>query len=220
VSALASSPAAAAYDKAAAASPAASVAEAPGAGFFAAAPASPGGGPPQLLMEKGKLGTGEAAGDNVYNVLKANAAAGKDFSVLVALVDKAGLAGALADPNTPITLFAPTDEAFKKFAANAGKSVGDLQNDKPAVIKALLLQHVATESKKLTDLAPGEAIGTKGTSDVRVDSTNPTKIAVIGGPGGDSTAETGVSTANGKGHIIAINKVLLPPQSTFENTGV
>jgi uncharacterized surface protein with fasciclin (FAS1) repeats len=198
----------------------ATVASAPAAGFFAAAPAAAGGGPPQLLMEKGKVGSGEIAGDSIYNIVKANAAAGKEFTLLAALIDKAGLADALSDPNTQITLFAPSDDAIKKFAAAAGKQPGDLLEDKPDVLKAILLQHVVTQSKKLSDLAPGESLDTKGTAGVRVDSTNPVKLAVIGGPGGESTAETGVATQNGKGHVIAINKVLLPPQSALEGAAM
>ena len=40
------------------------------------------------------------------------AAGNPDFSSLVAAVNKAGLAGALTDPASPVTVFAPTNAAF------------------------------------------------------------------------------------------------------------
>jgi uncharacterized surface protein with fasciclin (FAS1) repeats len=47
------------------------------------------------------------------NIVQTAVAAGQ-FKTLVALVEKAGLAGALSGPG-PLTVFAPTDAAFAKI---------------------------------------------------------------------------------------------------------
>lgn len=44
----------------------------------------------------------------------------QDFDILFRLIQTAGLTDALADPNADLTLFAPTDAAFIKFAQDGG----------------------------------------------------------------------------------------------------
>jgi len=188
-------------------------------GFFAASPAPYGDAPAQILMEKGRLGDGEVAGDSVYNILKAQDAGDKDYKILATLVDRAGLAGALSDPGARITVLAPTDEAFKRFAEAMGKQPDDLKDEKPETLKAILLQHVIAEPKPLPSFSAGETVPTKGVAGIRVESVSPVKLAVIGGPGDGTTAETGVTTAGGKGHIIAVDTVLLPPPAKVEEMG-
>jgi uncharacterized surface protein with fasciclin (FAS1) repeats len=51
------------------------------------------------------------AGGTVVDV----AASNKSFSTLVTLVKAAGFAGALSSPNAQLTVFAPTNAAFKKL---------------------------------------------------------------------------------------------------------
>ena len=61
----------------------------------------------------------------------------KQFTTLVALVKKAGLAGALSGKG-PLTVFAPTDAAFAKVP----KATLDALGKDPAKLKAVLLYHV------------------------------------------------------------------------------
>ena len=207
---LAASPAAAAYDMAAAAPAAATKADYMGPPIHAASP----GPSPQKLSET--VGMGGRAAENVYQLLSASASSGNpQFKYLLAAVNKAGLAQTLSDPNAAITVLAPTDAAFSKFAENAGKKPEDVVADKPEVLKAILAQHVLTEGKKLSDFAPGTSIPTLGEAGIRVSSADPVRLAVIGGPGDDvTTAERGVMA--GKAHVITVSRVLLPPQSAFD----
>ena len=214
---LAASPAAAAYDAAASAPAPATTAARPAAPFHASSP----GPSPHKLAEIGPH-TGAAAGDSIYNILKAQADASKgapEFTFLAALVDKAGLAGTLSDPGLKATLLAPSDAAITAFAAHACKKPADLLADKPDVLKAILLQHVVVDSVPLDGLKVGETYATRGQAGVKVESAGPVRLSVAGGVPGDATsvAERGVRTANGEGHIIAIDRVLLPPAAAFDN---
>lgn len=216
---LAASPAAAAYDAAAFAPAPATTAKYHAGSFYAASPSGA-----QKLAQIDSP-SGAIGGDSLYAIIMGKAEGGKgpkQFASLKAMVDKAGLADQLNDPSFKGTLLAPSDEAITAFAAKAGKTPGDILNDRPEVIKALLLQHLLVETRDqpapaLADLRPGQTYPTKGEAGVRVDSVDPVRLRVAGGPGDDiTTAERGVATPAGA-HVISVNRVLLPPQSTFQS---
>lgn len=69
------------------------------------------------------------------------ASANKDFSVLVTAVKAAGLVDALKQPG-PLTVFAPTNAAFKKLPAGTLTSL--LKPENKAKLRALLMYHVVS----------------------------------------------------------------------------
>src|SRR5688572_28068105 len=71
------------------------------------------------------------------NIVETAQAAGQ-FTTLVSLVERAGLADTLAGPG-PFTVFAPTDAAFAKVPK---KTLNALLKDR-AKLRAVLLYHVA-----------------------------------------------------------------------------
>jgi len=208
----ASAPAAAAAKAAALAPAPATTASFRGPPLHAASPA---GAPGAMAQKLAEVGPNAIAADSAYNFLgAAGQAPHPEFTHLKRAVDRLGLAGALG-PDFAGTLLAPTDAAFDKFAASSGKTAGEVLADpEPSVLAAIVKGHLLTQAKGLSNLAPGEVIPTLGEASVRVDAADPVKIAVLGGPGDDTAvAERGVLVANGKAHIISINRVLVPPSA-------
>ena len=132
-------------------------------------------------------------------IVKTATAAGQ-FTTLVSLAKKAGLVGALSGPG-PLTVFAPTDAAFK---AVPKPTLNALAQDR-AALRRVLLYHVvkgnvpASRVVKLrsakTLAGPAVAIRVRGGSVFLNGSTRVVK--------------TDVTASNGVIHVI--NKVLLPP---------
>ena len=71
------------------------------------------------------------------NIVQTAVAAGQ-FKTLVKLVKRAGLAGALSNPRTQLTVFAPTDAAFAKVPRATLNAL--MQNR--AKLRSVLLYHV------------------------------------------------------------------------------
>ena len=145
-------------------------------------------------------GSPAAAAPNAdQNIVRTAASAGQ-FDMLLTLAKKAGLVQALSGSG-PLTVFAPTDAAFKSVPK---ATLAKLANDK-AALRRVLLYHVvkgnvtAARVAKLssaTTLA-GPSIG------IRVSGRNvllnrSTKVV-----------KTDIAASNGTIHII--DKVLLPP---------
>ncbi len=123
----------------------------------------------------------------------------KAFTTLVALVKKAGLAGALSGKG-PLTVFAPTDAAFAKVP----KATLDALAKNPAQLKAVLLYHVVSGKVTAADVV-------KLTSAKTLQGTS-VKISVKGGKVFVDKAQVvtpDVMASNGVIHVI--NSVLLPP---------
>ena len=127
------------------------------------------------------------------------AVSAKKFTTLVALVKKAGLAGALSGKG-PLTVFAPTDAAFAKVP----KATLDALGKDPAKLKAVLLYHVVSGKVTAADVV-------KLTSATTLQGAN-AKIAVRGGKVFVNQAQVttaDVMASNGVIHVI--NSVILPP---------
>lgn len=138
---------------------------------------------------------GKAAPKNIVQT----AVAAKQFTTLVSLVKKAGLAGALSGKGQ-LTVFAPTDAAFAKVP----KATLDALGKDPAKLKAVLLYHVvqgkvtAAQASKLTSATTLEG--------------QPVSIMASGGKvmvGGANVVAADVAASNGVIHVI--DQVLLPP---------
>lgn len=145
-----------------------------------------------------------------------------DFDMLLAAVQAAGLAGALADADTDLTVFAPNDAAFMGLARTLGfrgageeAAVGYLVRaltllsggeDPIPLLTEILTYHVAPESLQSSQVLATNAIttlqggtlGRDGASlvDADPDIANPSLIA------------TDIQAANGIVHVI--DGVLLP----------
>jgi uncharacterized surface protein with fasciclin (FAS1) repeats len=115
------------------------------------------------------------------NIVETVIAAGH-FTTLSGAINAAGLTDELAGKG-PFTVFAPTDEAFKKLPAGAYDS---LLKD-AGKLKAVLNYHIISGYFMGKDLKPGEVTTAQGTpltivvssSDVRVNGARVTKADMV-----------------------------------------
>jgi uncharacterized surface protein with fasciclin (FAS1) repeats len=133
------------------------------------------------------------------NIVRTAAAAGQ-FDTLLTLSKRAGLVGALSGPG-PLTVFAPTDSAFKAVP----KATLDKLAKNRAALRRVLLYHVVkgnVPAKRVVELRSARTLaGPK------------VNIRVRGGSvflnGSTKVVKTDIGATNGTIHVI--NKVLLPP---------
>ena len=127
------------------------------------------------------------------------AAGNPQFSTLVSLVEKAGLAGTLSGTK-PYTVFAPTNAAFAKVPK---KTLNMLLGDK-AMLRKVLLYHVlpgkVPASKVLKTKSATTAEGAKVQFSVRGKSAFVNESKIV---------KTDIECSNGIIHVI--NAVLIPP---------
>lgn len=121
-----------------------------------------------------------------------------NHNTLEAAVLAAGLDGALNTLN-PITVFAPTDEAFNALPAG---TVAALLNDIPALTD-ILLYHVINGAVLSTDLTNGQIATTLNGSDITVTINNGVFIN-----GTSQVIVADIAAANGVVHVV--NEVLIP----------
>ena len=119
------------------------------------------------------------------------------FKTLVAAIQAAGLVDTLKGPG-PFTVFAPTDEAFKKLPAG---TVDALLKDIPK-LKKILTYHVVSGKVLAADVAKLKTAKTVEGSDLKIDASNGVKINDA------KVATADVAADNGVIHVI--DKVLLP----------
>ena len=146
------------------------------------------------------LGSGSATAAPGDRTIVQTAANAGQFGTLLALAKKAGLVGALSGSG-PLTVFAPTDAAFK---AVPRATLDSLAKDK-AALRRVLLYHVVkgnvpasrvvTLRSAKTLAGPAIAIRVNGKS---VFLNRPTKVV-----------KTDIGATNGTIHVV--NRVLLPP---------
>ena len=125
------------------------------------------------------------------------------FSTLVKAVVATGLADALKDPKATLTVFAPTDAAFKKLPAGMLEAL----LAKPEMLKQVLLYHVvgsAITSKDIKSLGGKAAPVTLNGAKINV-STISGSVYVNDA----KVIKADVHSANGVVH--AIDTVLIPP---------
>jgi uncharacterized surface protein with fasciclin (FAS1) repeats len=134
------------------------------------------------------------------NLVRTAAATGQ-FKTLLALSKQAGLVSALSGPG-PLTLFAPTDSAFKAVP----KAALDKLADDRAALRRVLLYHVVkgnVPAERVVELRSARTLAGPRIS-----------IRVRGGSvflnGSTKVVKTDIDATNGTIHVI--NKVLLPPK--------
>jgi uncharacterized surface protein with fasciclin (FAS1) repeats len=152
-----------------------------------------------LMVSLGNSSGAAAAPAARQNIVGTAAAAGQ-FKTLLSLAKQAGLVGALSGPG-PLTVFAPTDAAFK---AVPKATLRMLAANKQA-LRRVLLYHVVkgnVTAARVVKLASAKTLAGPKVS-----------IEVRGGSvflnGSTKVVKADVRASNGTIHII--NKVLLPP---------
>jgi uncharacterized surface protein with fasciclin (FAS1) repeats len=128
------------------------------------------------------------------------------FSLLVEAVVAADLVDALSAAG-PLTVFAPTNDAFAALLTELGTTKDALFADKP-LLTAVLTYHVLNGRVLKADVPVGPAITTLQGASFSVDGT----LAITDGQGRKSNiTATDVLTSNGVIHVV--DKVILPPAS-------
>lgn len=130
------------------------------------------------------------------NIVETVIAAGH-FTTFAAAINTAGLTAELAGKG-PFTVFAPTDEAFKKLPAGA---YDNLLKD-AGKLKAVLNYHVVSGYFMARDLKSGELATAQGTSLTAVVSSSDVRI------NGVRVTKADIAATNGIVH--AIDAVILP----------
>lgn len=123
------------------------------------------------------------------------AASNPDFSTLVDLVGKAGLADALSGPG-PFTVFAPTNEAFAKVDP---ATLDALAADPTGKLADVLKLHVVSGK-----IMAADAVAADGTS-IETLSGAKLKVEVVDGEvmvGGAKVIKTDIVASNGVIHVI------------------
>ena len=135
------------------------------------------------------------------NIVETAASTGK-FETLIAAAKAAGLADALSSGG-PLTVFAPTDEAFSKLPAGTVESLLKPENKDKLV--AILKYHVV--GRKLTsNMLPGRAIHVKP-----LNTDHRLKVAKSGaGVTIDGANVVSADIRADNGYIHVIDKVLIP----------
>jgi len=127
-----------------------------------------------------------------------------DFTTLLAAAQAAGLVETLSGPG-PLTVFAPTDEAFAAALEELGLTADELLADK-TTLTSILTYHVVEGEVLSTDLTDGMKAPTVNGAELTVDLTDGVKI-------NEATVTTpDVKASNGVIHIV--DGVLLPPAAS------
>ena len=127
------------------------------------------------------------------------AAAAGSFTTLLAAAEAAGLVDALKGEG-PLTVFAPTDDAFAALPAGTVETL--LKPENKDQLAAILKLHVVSGKVKSKDLAGKTLTADTLGGPVTIDATNGVKV-------NDATVTTAdIKASNGIIHVI--DKVLLP----------
>lgn len=136
-----------------------------------------------------------------------------DFSMLVSLLQKADLVGALQGEG-PFTVFAPTNAAFESLLGALNISASDLMNQ-PDLAK-VLLYHVVSGKVLSTDLTNGLEAATLNGETLAFDLSSGVKV--------NSSSVTAADLEAGNGVVHVIDTVLVPEnfvyQEVSENTSI
>ena len=141
-----------------------------------------------------------------------NAVNSKDHTTLVAAVKAAGLVDTLSGPG-PFTVFAPTNEAFKKLPAGTVDTL--LKPENKATLTKILTYHVVPGKVSAADLGAkikqgnGKAmLKTVQGEDITAEMSGG-KVVLVDAKGGKSTVTIAdVNQSNGVIHVV--DTVLMP----------
>jgi uncharacterized surface protein with fasciclin (FAS1) repeats len=136
------------------------------------------------------------------------------FSILVEAVVAADLAGALSQPG-PLTVFAPTNEAFAALLTELGVSKAELLANKP-LLTAVLQYHVLGSQVLREQVPLGRAITPLAGGIFKVDTVGGDLVITDGRNRTSKITATNLVASNGVIHVI--DKVLLPPNRNIVQT--
>jgi len=134
---------------------------------------------------------------SLYSNIVETAVAAGSFKTLVAAVQAAGLVETLSGPG-PLTVFAPTDEAFAMLPAG---TVESLLKDKQK-LTAILTYHVVAGKVMAADVVKLKSAKTVQGQDVSIDTTDGVKVNDA------KVVKADIVCSNGVIHVI--DKVILP----------
>jgi transforming growth factor-beta-induced protein len=130
-----------------------------------------------------------------------NAVRAANVTTVVAAVQAAGLVDTLKSAG-PFTVFAPTNDAFKKLPAGTVDNL--LKPENKETLKGILTYHVVAGRYKISDLKDGQVLKTVNGKELKI-SKKDGKVMI----NGTSTIETkDVISKNGVTHVI--DTVLMP----------
>lgn len=125
------------------------------------------------------------------------------FSILVEAVVAANLQGALSGPG-PLTVFAPTNDAFAALLAELGVTKAQLLAD-TALLTKVLTYHVLPARVLKADIVPGTPVTT-----LQGDTFTVSATLAISDQRGRSAAITGTDVLASNGVVHVIDRVILP----------
>ncbi len=166
------------------------------------------------------------AGGTVVDV----AASNKNFSTLVTLVKAAGLTGALSNPNAQLTVFAPTNAAFKSLETavpGVSKALTDPMNK--GLLVQVLKYHVLGSKVIAADAVAAAKKNAKVPTLLGKNTNGQIALSLKGGKVGLSDSagfntaivtKTNLAASNGVVHVI--NKVIVPKSvaTALKNVGL
>jgi transforming growth factor-beta-induced protein len=159
------------------------------------------------LAQCGGGGYAKQTSDTQGDIVDTAVAAGK-FNTLVAAVKAAGLVDALKSDG-PLTVFAPTDEAFAKLPAGTVENL--LKPENRAQLQAILKYHVVAGKLMAGDVV--RASGATTLEGQRIDfKAKDGKVMVDGA----RVVKTDIKTSNGVIHVI--DQVILPSSKNIVET--
>ena len=143
----------------------------------------------------------QAAGMNIVDTLTADGR----FTTLLTLLNASRLNGNLSGPG-PFTVFAPTDDAFKKLPDGTVDSL--LKNPQGYYLNKMLLYHVVNGKLMASDLMRTGSLNTLAGQSIMIDTSN----GVIFVNGNAKVISSDIVCSNGVIHVI--DAVLNPPQGS------
>ena len=150
--------------------------------------------------------------DNVVQVAQGDSR----FSILVEAVQAAGLVDTLSAPG-PVTVFAPTNDAFAALLGELGVSKDQLLANKP-LLTAVLKYHVVAGKVPSSAVPLGKAINPVGGGYFKVDKVGANLVITDGRNRTSKIVQADVAASNGVIH--AVDKVLLPADKTVVETAI
>lgn len=148
------------------------------------------------------------------------AASNKNFSTLVSLVKAAGLAGALSSPKANVTVFAPTNAAFKNLEKAVPGVTKALTDPKNKALLAQVLKYHVLGSKVVAKDAVAVAkkngkvptlLGKNANGKIML-SIKGGKVAITDSAGLNTAIVTKTNLGASNGVVHVINKILVPKQ--------
>jgi len=125
----------------------------------------------------------------------------KDHTTLVAAIQAADYVTSVA-ASGPLTVFAPTNEAFAQLPAGTVESL--LEPENVDALRRVLQYHVTTSSLAASSLRDGQTLGMANGAKVTVHRNGDT-VSI-----NDATVLASIPASNGIVHVI--DHVLLPPE--------